>query len=436
MVTRESVNEMLGIPMNGKRIEQIGYSDHSDTWYNNWAIQFDDVSNLRMTQLRNSIVSTSLADMNFKMNFIVLFVNTVCESSSSGACNINILKHISSGTDIKSIDWCSYVLDCLINTSNSFEHYNDKKYFFGPSAYLVLLYLDSIDSDELKVERTRPFICYWSSEKIKYRENLEMTIGRFGFGDTNPPFVTEDCKQSFVDFGSDFEYNEESIECNLEDYEIQILKLLDCGSYCKRKMILLVDKAISKFPGIQSLQELKSRVQEFLGPSVSTSNVNNKNEISETYKIDDALFKKEVVVHVHYKVVKEETTHAEKKHNFEKSFSMFEEGSSSKVEEGTSTINDMEINFGEDVSDSQFWDNEEIQQALQRDIEIQTENFKKDMSNTKCDYFDNDEDFWNNPNFTKWLIIQLKNSEFQNSPVLSLILRILKVQKIDSWKRV
>lgn len=81
---------------------------------------------------------------------------------------------------------------------------------------MQLLYLDSIDSDELKVERTRPVICYWNSEKIKYRENLEMTIGRFGFGDINPPFVTEDCKQSFVDFGSDFEYNEESIECNLE----------------------------------------------------------------------------------------------------------------------------------------------------------------------------------------------------------------------------
>ncbi|CAH1454068.1 unnamed protein product [Lactuca virosa] len=132
-----------------------------------------------------------------------------------------------------------------------------------------------------------------------------MTIGRFDFGDIHPPFVTEDCKQSFVDFGSDFEYNEESIECNLEDYEIEILKLLDHGRYCKRKMILLVDKAISKFPGIQN------------------------------------------------------------------------------------------------VSDSQFWDNEEIQQALQRDIEIQTKNFKKDMSNTKCDYFDNDEDFWNNPELYK-----------------------------------
>lgn len=53
-------------------------------------------------------------------------------------------------------------------------------------------------------------------------------------------------------------------------------------------------------------------MEEFLGLSVSTSNVNNKNEILETYKIDDALFNKEVVVHVHYKFVKEETTHAEK----------------------------------------------------------------------------------------------------------------------------
>ncbi|CAH1446721.1 unnamed protein product [Lactuca virosa] len=100
---------------------------------------------------------------------------------------------------------------------------------------------------------------------------------------------------------------------------------------------------------------------------------------------------------------------------------MFEEGSSSKVEEGTSTI-DIEINFGEDVSDSQFWDNEEIQQALQRDIEIQTENVKKDMSNTKCDYFDNDEDFWNNPELYKMADYSIEafksKKKFQNSPVL------------------
>lgn len=127
MVTRESVNEMWGIPLGGKRIEENSYRDRSDKWYNDWAKQFDDVLNLRMTQLRHSIVSTSLVDMNFKMNFIVLFVNTLCKSSSSGICNINKLKHISTGTDIKNIDLCSYVLDCLIVTSNSFEPYNNKK---------------------------------------------------------------------------------------------------------------------------------------------------------------------------------------------------------------------------------------------------------------------------------------------------------------------
>lgn len=81
---------------------------------------------------------------------------------------------------------------------------------------MQLLYLDSVDCDELKVERTRPLICYWSSEKKKYHENVEMTIGKFGYGDINLPFVKEDCERPFVDCGSEFQNNDESIEYTLK----------------------------------------------------------------------------------------------------------------------------------------------------------------------------------------------------------------------------
>lgn len=95
----------------------------------------------------------------------------------------------------------------------------------------------------------------------------------------------------------------------MQDYETEILKFLDQASYCKRKLLLAVDKAMPKFPGIQNIKEFKKRLEEFLGLSISTLNVNDKNEILETYmkeNVDDVLLKEEVGNK--YDLVKEEKT--------------------------------------------------------------------------------------------------------------------------------
>nr|KAJ0210348.1 hypothetical protein LSAT_V11C400183790 [Lactuca sativa] len=141
--------------------------------------------------IKNVIVSTTQADFNFKLNFLVLFVNTFCESTSMGRCNLFPLSYISRKTDISNIDWCNYVLDCLVRIKNSYIPYSDNSFFVGPSAFLVLFYADNIHSEALTVTRKCPTICYWSSEKIRYRETFEQEKGRFGVGELNEEFVNE-----------------------------------------------------------------------------------------------------------------------------------------------------------------------------------------------------------------------------------------------------
>lgn len=57
--------------------------------------------------------------------------------------------------------------------------------------YVQLFYADNIHSEALTVTRKRPTICYWSSEKIRYRETFEQEKGRFGVGELNEEFVNE-----------------------------------------------------------------------------------------------------------------------------------------------------------------------------------------------------------------------------------------------------
>nr|KAJ0194691.1 hypothetical protein LSAT_V11C700342620 [Lactuca sativa] len=190
-VTAESVHDMLGIPIGGTKLTQLDQWSKDDTSYDEWKQQFKKDSIIRLSAIKNVFVSTTQADFNFKLNFLVLFVNTFCESTSMGRCNLFPLSYISRRTYIRNIDWCSYVLDCLVKTKNSYIPYSDTSFFVGRSAFLVLFYADHIHSEALTVTRKRPTICYWSSEKIRYGEAFEQEKGKFGLGEINEEFVDE-----------------------------------------------------------------------------------------------------------------------------------------------------------------------------------------------------------------------------------------------------
>ncbi|KAL4580134.1 hypothetical protein LXL04_016315 [Taraxacum kok-saghyz] len=190
------------------------------------------------------------------INFLVLFINTFCESTSMGKFNLNNLYHIKKEIDISSIDWCQYVVDCLKRTKKAYKLDKESSFFYGPVAYLA------------------------SSEMIRVREDYEMMEGGFGLGQVNGVFfedffdVSDDDEddieyeeqvQDDVEIDSDDERSEEGfyniIESMFETMEVNLVRLHD-----------LIDKAIEKYPDNRSFQIYKSRVsipEEFEFPNVA-----------------------------------------------------------------------------------------------------------------------------------------------------------------------
>ncbi|CAH1417926.1 unnamed protein product [Lactuca virosa] len=113
-VTAESVHDMLGIPMVWNHTYTMDQWPKDDTSYGEWKQQFKKDSIIRLSAIKNVIVSTT-----------------------------------------------------------------------------QLFYADNIRSEALTVTRKRPTICYWSFEKIRYRETFEQEKGRFGLGELNEEFVNE-----------------------------------------------------------------------------------------------------------------------------------------------------------------------------------------------------------------------------------------------------
>nr|GEU65248.1 RNA-directed DNA polymerase, eukaryota [Tanacetum cinerariifolium] len=77
LVTSELVNDILGIPMRGCSIESLEPRASDDPFIKEWLSQFGEKTEIRPNDISDVIVSTKDAGKLFKMNFLMLFANTM-----------------------------------------------------------------------------------------------------------------------------------------------------------------------------------------------------------------------------------------------------------------------------------------------------------------------------------------------------------------------
>nr|KAJ0192155.1 hypothetical protein LSAT_V11C800425040 [Lactuca sativa] len=192
------------IDVTKESFSKLPFRTIEDKCYEEWTNQFKDKKMIRLQDIKMKIVSTNKADMNFRMNFLALLINSLIESISLGIAKTNPFNHITSKMKINNI--------------------------------LLLLYVGRIKSDVLKVERTRPVICHWTLENIKMRETFQKDeVGDFGAGDFNDEFVEE--------------------ELNKEAYEEMVMIKY-------RKLAMLIEDGINKFPENVTLNYLQISFDE------------------------------------------------------------------------------------------------------------------------------------------------------------------------------
>ncbi|KAL4562268.1 hypothetical protein LXL04_034467 [Taraxacum kok-saghyz] len=263
-VSAQSVHDMLGLPLGETSFKYMPAvdEDDEDSCIFEWKNQFENTKDLRLKQLKNDILLTRAGDLNFRINFLVMFINTFCESTSMDKCNLNALHHIKKDTDISSINWCEYVVECLVKTKRA---YNPDKESSFSSVLLLILRFERMD-----IPRTRPAICFWSSEMIRVREDYEMLDGGFGFGEVNGKFVEE-----FIDISDDDEEDreydkeveeeeEEEVdsddEMSEESFENSIKIMFERMEEILERLNDSVDKPIERYPENQSFKFWKFRI--------------------------------------------------------------------------------------------------------------------------------------------------------------------------------
>nr|GEZ65383.1 ulp1 protease family, C-terminal catalytic domain-containing protein [Tanacetum cinerariifolium] len=180
LVNLQSVHEILGIPMGGCSLESLESRSPDDTFIKEWFSQFGDKNEVWPNDINDVIVSTNDVGKLFKMNFLMLFANTMGLCETSGVCNMSILKKIKDDVCIEKLDWCSYIITCLKESKQKWVN-PATHHYTGPLTFMILLYLHCTKFDDFDVTHQIPAIKHWKSVQMKHREKLEIEkYGRLG----------------------------------------------------------------------------------------------------------------------------------------------------------------------------------------------------------------------------------------------------------------
>nr|GEY37500.1 hypothetical protein [Tanacetum cinerariifolium] len=248
LITMESIPDMIGIINKGVDIF-VEHVVKDAQMIKNWEDQFGGIKNITANHVKRIIRDSRVADMNFKLNFIVLFTSVMGCVKTKGICDLSVLNHIRMDTDLAKVNWCSYFWRCLKKCKDGWKNIVTNSFFLGPLTLLTMMHVDGTVCKDFRVGRKRPPTTMWTKELLKERELAEIKSGGLGKGELAGPYVEE--------HDDPMPDNLEGFIWKLNNYFVCINKEI-CG------FEKTFDAAKEMFPGNTMFDELKKRFIESL----------------------------------------------------------------------------------------------------------------------------------------------------------------------------
>ncbi|GKD64242.1 hypothetical protein Tco_1306350, partial [Tanacetum coccineum] len=132
---------------------------------------------IQISQLETFLCTLSEVDWLFDIGFLSLFFLIFGQGNKDGTINKRLIPYLEKTDRIHQMDWCSYVLESLVNECTIFSASNK---FSGPLLLLALIYVNSTVSKNVKVEKTVPAFKAWNSNMLLKRQQEELDLNGVG----------------------------------------------------------------------------------------------------------------------------------------------------------------------------------------------------------------------------------------------------------------
>lgn len=154
MLTKDLIAEMLGIKNEGIDILAGGSKD-DDKMVESWTKQYEGGKDIKPADVKARIRKSKEADLNFKLNFIVLFTSVMGRLKNKGVCDLKILDYITPDTNLSEINWCDYIWKCLQSCKSGWIKGKKDCYFLGPLTFLT------VSNCSVSIISIKIVIIYW-----------------------------------------------------------------------------------------------------------------------------------------------------------------------------------------------------------------------------------------------------------------------------------
>nr|KAJ0224105.1 hypothetical protein LSAT_V11C200068370 [Lactuca sativa] len=243
-ITKEKIHKVFGLPKTGKSLFDLDMVSEDHQVFDGWMKEIEG-GKANATNYKKIIQKSEQVDMNFKLGFIALFVNTFAESIPMGTNNLVPVRALVEVDDISKIDWCAYLLYCVKISKGRWRPYNPKCYYRGSVLLMLLIYCDEIECELQKIVRKTPLVTMWTTDKLKERQSFEIEAGGFGVG-------------NLIEQSSNLERDKnENQDTRIEEYEEKYETIFNNVSTEKDNMEDIILHCLSKFSEDNRTKEMR-----------------------------------------------------------------------------------------------------------------------------------------------------------------------------------
>ncbi|PWA95077.1 hypothetical protein CTI12_AA010880 [Artemisia annua] len=153
-ITRETVRDVLGIPMGDVPVEAVDEADFRHPLVVEWKKQFESTTRYKHIPVEKQIYTQQAGGWMFNLNLLVLYFTSIGESNKNATVNL------------------SYVLQCLVRTKKSWIR---TSHYCGPVIVLLVVYAESLREKSGNADVQMPLVNNWTVDVFNKLEEDRFT---------------------------------------------------------------------------------------------------------------------------------------------------------------------------------------------------------------------------------------------------------------------
>uniref|UniRef100_A0A803LBF6 Ubiquitin-like protease family profile domain-containing protein n=1 Tax=Chenopodium quinoa TaxID=63459 RepID=A0A803LBF6_CHEQI len=188
VVTRNDICDVFCLPLSDICVPEINKNSEDESvdkriiqaWRSDYGLSGKQP--LHLSKLESRMVDLVDGGEEFKRCFVLQAMPSFLAPTTNRTVSLKLLKAVEKVDEIKTFDWCSYVLKKLKKAVQKYKDDENAQNVSGCLLALQIMYFHRLNFQGEKESSTLPLIQHWTDVKIKKRIKLEIKAGGYGQG--------------------------------------------------------------------------------------------------------------------------------------------------------------------------------------------------------------------------------------------------------------